>query len=370
MAYVPPWKRKEITAPADDLTQDVPPGHRAAGEHRTQHNVDTFAAADIMSHYYPNAKEDARPDRNGVVCIQRATLNGSAEKPSDLVFVLLHTNANPQFYPDGKIYVKSMLHLLKAWRPKTTGVTIDQFAEVRGLGIKAPSTSSVTDMQTKHATSTGPAGILTAEGTVDGTEVPQVQATNALVGESEHPPKNPGDTDTSNQNMTVEQYTSSQPIDSPLKATREDRSDGRAVQADADGSDLMQSHVAVYDQVSRGRGNKDGDMFRFVGYHKVTSVNFCLPHSQKLKDLLQHKWTWKDRHGNEVAKQRDISKWQESFKWEWAEIQLEKDDEFEKEVGPPKIKKKTSAKGTGTHDTGKSVNELLQEMRLQDSSTL
>ncbi|KAG8632041.1 hypothetical protein KVT40_001181 [Elsinoe batatas] len=126
-------------------------------------------------------------------------------------------------------------------------------------------------------------------------------------------------------------------------------------------------HIAVYNQVQHGRGNKDNDLFLFHGYYRVTGVTFCSPHSVALKDLLKRKWTWKDRQGNEVAKERDMDHWRESFKHEWAELKMEKDEEWEKENGPPKIEKKVVAAGKGRKERGekKGVNELLKEMRLE-----
>ncbi|KAF2225853.1 hypothetical protein BDZ85DRAFT_258194 [Elsinoe ampelina] len=125
--------------------------------------------------------------------------------------------------------------------------------------------------------------------------------------------------------------------------------------------------IAVYNQVQHGRGNKDNDLFLFHGYYRLTDVAFCPPHSVALKDLLKRKWTWKDREGNEVAKERDVEHWRESFKYEWAELKLEKDEEWEKENGPPRIEKKVVAAGKGRKERGekKSVNELLKEMRLE-----
>lgn len=383
MAYIPPWKRKENAALAEDKSQDLPPDHKGPGGRRFQLNPSAYVASDILCHYFPNAREDAQPDRNGVVCIQRATMNGSAEKPKDLVFILLHTNANPQFYTEGLVYVKSQLYLLNAWRTKKNatqtgkGITLDEFT--KGLGISHDQSDHTRDEKGGTAMDDHPQKYPTdindpasSDRTADGdhddagaTATSPFRNSDSLLGESKHA----SESTANSQSITASEFITSQPTDSPLNGSDlEDTKkspDTTAIESAGSGG----YHVAVYDQVGRGRGNKDGDTFRFIGYHKVVSVDFCPPHSKKLKDLLQHKWTWKDRHGNEVAKQRDISKWQESFKWEWAEIKLEKDDEYEKQVGPPQIERHTSIAGTGARpeDAGKSVNDLLNEMRSENN---
>ncbi|KAF4551269.1 Hypothetical protein D9617_14g077260 [Elsinoe fawcettii] len=354
MAYMPPWRRHDTTTP-EKKAADLPPGKKTF-----KSDPSVLPASDIVIHYFPDARQNALPGPDGVVSLQRSTLNGSAEKPTELVFVLLHHNANPHFDTEGLVYVKSRLDILVKSRgaqhnSSNFRVTIDEYVRQEGLSAhtdKENDNKVKDDLESYDDHNNGETRTAT-----DPADDPGTDQENKVMDDSKHA-RSDGPT---SKNLTVGQFIASQPTDDIQPTSSHDTT--------AEASQINDDHqVAVFDQTRHGRGNKDNDLFRFIGYYKVSSVNFCAPHSQQLKELLQRKWTWKDRQGNEVAKQRDVKQWQESFKHEWAELKLEKDEEYEKENGPPNIKRsKPLPVGARTEDQGKSVNELLSEMRMEGS---
>ena len=111
--------------------------------------------------------------------------------------------------------------------------------------------------------------------------------------------------------------------------------------------------VAVFEQRSHTRPAR----FQFVGYYKVTNVDFLSPRTADLVRMLEQKWTKKDRHGNVSQIEREGEAWKRSLNQTWAVVKFEKDEAAEKEKGTFELPEK-------------SVNELLQEMRIRGSSAI
>lgn len=109
--------------------------------------------------------------------------------------------------------------------------------------------------------------------------------------------------------------------------------------------------VAVFEQRPHSRPAR----FEFVGYYKVTHVDFLSPRTADLVRMLEQKWTKKDRHGNVTQIEREGEAWKRSLNQTWAVVKFEKDEAAEKEKGTLELPEK-------------SVNELLQEMRIRGSS--
>jgi hypothetical protein len=109
--------------------------------------------------------------------------------------------------------------------------------------------------------------------------------------------------------------------------------------------------VAVFEQRSHTRPAR----FQFVGYYKVTHVDFLSPRTADLVRMLEQKWTKKDRHGNVSQIEREGEAWKRSLNQTWAVVKFEKDEAAEKEKGTLELPER-------------SVNELLQEMRIRGSS--
>lgn len=111
--------------------------------------------------------------------------------------------------------------------------------------------------------------------------------------------------------------------------------------------------VAVFEQTRGSRSAK----FEFAGWYKVVHVQFLSPRTTDLVRMLEQKWTKKDRYGNVSQIEREGDAWSRSLNQRWAVVKFEKDDVAGKEKGNLEI-------------PGKSVNELLQEMRLKGTAVV
>ena len=81
--------------------------------------------------------------------------------------------------------------------------------------------------------------------------------------------------------------------------------------------------------------------------------------------MLEQKWTRTNSRGDTRAVKRDVSSWNESLSFRWAVVKLVKDAEAHTKRGPPKIERLPDEDSPGT----KTVNELLAEMRVRDSTS-
>ena len=108
--------------------------------------------------------------------------------------------------------------------------------------------------------------------------------------------------------------------------------------------------VAVFEQTHRSQPAK----FAFIGWYEVTHVQFISPRTADLVRMLEQKWMKRDRDGNVSQIERDGDAWIRSLNQHWAVVKFEKDEGAEKEKGNFEIPEK-------------SVNELLQEMRMRGS---
>ena len=109
--------------------------------------------------------------------------------------------------------------------------------------------------------------------------------------------------------------------------------------------------VAVFEQKLHTRPAR----FQFVGYYKVTHVDFLSPRTADLVRMLEQKWIKKDRHGNVGQIEREGEAWKRSLNQTWAVVKFQKDEAAEKAKGTFELPEK-------------SVNQLIQEMRIRGSS--
>ncbi|KAI0458135.1 hypothetical protein F5B21DRAFT_40924 [Xylaria acuta] len=120
--------------------------------------------------------------------------------------------------------------------------------------------------------------------------------------------------------------------------------------------------IAIFEQRQRTRGIHS--RFAFKGWFKISRINILAPHSAELVRMLQQKWGRKDRFGNVLpSRPRDASAWNASLAMEWAVIAFQL---LEGEDAPPapQIEKLPEPERPIT----KGVNEMLSDMRLNDSS--
>ncbi|GAM88968.1 hypothetical protein ANO11243_070020 [Dothideomycetidae sp. 11243] len=114
MAYVPPALRNQATTSltvSNASSDDVPPTHR---------NSPNLPLSDIVAHFWATPISQLNPD-DGTSLVgnpqkhKPSTLNASAERPDELMFVISITDANPAFTSDGTIHAKSNLALLASY---------------------------------------------------------------------------------------------------------------------------------------------------------------------------------------------------------------------------------------------------------------
>ncbi|KAI1309632.1 hypothetical protein F5Y03DRAFT_392923 [Xylaria venustula] len=110
------------------------------------------------------------------------------------------------------------------------------------------------------------------------------------------------------------------------------------------------------------RTGASGPRFAFKGWFRISRVNILAPGSAELVRMLRQKWERKDRYGNVVgSKTRDASAWDSSLAHEWAVVRFEV-----LEGVPPQIEKLPDVDNEGRET--KSVNKMLEEMRLNDGN--
>ncbi|KAK7544281.1 uncharacterized protein J3D65DRAFT_13136 [Phyllosticta citribraziliensis] len=121
--------------------------------------------------------------------------------------------------------------------------------------------------------------------------------------------------------------------------------------------------IAVFEQV----GSRMGGM-RFIGYHKLTRIQFLEPRSVDLVRMLEQKWSIPDKYGHVRQIRRDSDKWLKSMGYRWAVLKFEDDAEANATLDPPDVKinaeRELVPKVKKERKPQKSVNELLRELRL------
>lgn len=121
--------------------------------------------------------------------------------------------------------------------------------------------------------------------------------------------------------------------------------------------------IAVFEQASRHQSGP----FRFAGYYKIASLEYLAPRSRELFQLLEQKFTQVDRFGRAKQKQRSAASWKASMKHRWAVIRMEKDQDANDSLPPPKIEVRSDLAEEGDASSPKkSVNELLKELRMKN----
>lgn len=119
--------------------------------------------------------------------------------------------------------------------------------------------------------------------------------------------------------------------------------------------------IAIYEQA----GKQQSGPFRFSGYYKITRLQYLAPQSADLFRMLEQKFSTVDRFGRVKQRQRSAASWEASMSFTWAVVKMEPDEEANANLPPPKIEVR-DVKGMGNGTPKRSVNELLEEMRLKE----
>lgn len=125
--------------------------------------------------------------------------------------------------------------------------------------------------------------------------------------------------------------------------------------------------IAMFVQHRLGAQAKHAQSFRFDGWYHMKGIEFFEPHSENLGRMLKRKFTRTDRYGNVSQSQRSKDKWEASMARRWAALELERDLDAEKTHKRPDIPMVEQDKSETVH-AGKTVNEMLKELRMKDDS--
>lgn len=322
MAYVPPAARKkQLQEAAQKL--EVGADTNGGGEGPAPAATPTAAEPerrkhpyphDINHYFWPNRKdtdEDQLRDQwQSKKKVHQGTLNASADAPDQLKYVMLFKDANPRWNSDGIIFVKSSLHLLPG-------------AEKFEPNVEDKEQQNLDD-ENNNSNGAAPSA-----------------------GDNEQPISSAADGTTDSATATTEQEGTDNSMFTP------------------DLSLYDCGPIAVFEQLSEKGGKKGG--FQFLGYHKITRLQFLAPCSDQLHRMLLQKFYAVDARDRIVKQKRSRQAWAESMSYRWAVMKLEKDEETE--TPAPKIEFSVrKPPGRKPREPKKTVNELLKEMRLQDEA--
>lgn len=127
-------------------------------------------------------------------------------------------------------------------------------------------------------------------------------------------------------------------------------------------------HIMIFEQQNTHKTVSNA-MFTFIGYFNLVNMQILEPQTSELVRMQEQKWTRTDKFGRARPINRNAESWKKSLTQRWAVLKFEKDDTFGKDMQPPQIKTSSHQREdnevSGQH--GKSVNEMLKEMRMQDS---
>lgn len=381
MAYVPPALRKRAQGSAPDGTSGVTA--EAAGSHDNlppdtappKSIADlTFPQADIHHHYWPPRNDESGPSTTSTGSSNPSTLNSSAQAVDKLKYIMLFHDANPRWDSHGIIFVKSKLHILPGGE-KFREDLLPDISRIRAehsddIGYERG--ASTQEKETIRGDASG-ANLLVKESQVghkllvsEDQSRPRQKHDDKKEEPSDEIEKNRGRSTESDQhegtppsNITHESRTK----DAPNPDFDRDYEPNIEPPYSPDLTLYDTGPIAVFEQASR---QKSGP-FRFAGYYKIASLEYLAPHSRELLQLLEQKFTTVDRFGRARQQQRSAAQWKGSMRHRWAVISMERDQDADTSLPPPKIEVRNGSAGDADATSPrKTVNELLKEMRLKD----
>lgn len=317
MAYVPPHLRnrnKENEQPVASAKSqisslgDLPPGHknntRPVAKSFSRYDDRLVSHNDIQDHYWP-LNEDGSPSLPRTSTSYTGILNASARDPSRLTYILIFYDSNPRWEDIKVIYSKTRIDLLPGCPTR-----------------EVPATTINAGIQTQHSAN-----------------FVRIELPNGSVRVQSH--------EVAEAN--------------PSTAHDDDDADGPDVRATTVLKPLTEP-IAVFEQVRAGR--TQDRTFMFAGWHRVLTTAYHKPFSQGLTEMLMQKWNKRDSFGKKTEEKRDASQWRSSLSHHWADVKLVSDEEADKQLSAPEIKITSPEQPS---NNGKTVNELLTEMRMTNS---
>ncbi|KAG8165592.1 hypothetical protein KVR01_004144 [Diaporthe batatas] len=359
MAYVPPALRKKAqasspdgppgtTAEAAGSRENLPPGSTAPWPAAEP----LFSQGDISSHYWDPQDEGKRLAES-----PKGTLNASAQEPDRLKYVMLFRDANPRWESHGVIFVKSKLHILPGGERFREEQLDGPGGPPAAAGEPVGSGRGRGDRTHESGNPTGGAGALADEVPGEKSPVEEAQASD----ESQTPTHEHLGIDKQDHGRSTgpseDAVKKQRPANNNKTKNNKDPSPEPEPPYSPDLTLYPLDPIAVFEQAQGGHGR-----FRFAGYHRIASLEYLPPHSRELIQLLDQKWTTTDRRGRVRQAQRSAESWKGSLRHRWAVIQMERDHEADGRLGPPGVEVRPEAGGASS---GKSVRELLAEMRLK-----
>ncbi|CAA9961523.1 hypothetical protein PTMSG1_04907 [Pyrenophora teres f. maculata] len=130
-----------------------------------------------------------------------------------------------------------------------------------------------------------------------------------------------------------------------------------------EGTPVDHAPIAVFSQYIPWNNRS----FKFIGWYKISRLQFLKPNSPSLLHMLKRKWGTIDHCDRALSIDQHQAKWGYSLSYNWAVIKMEKDEQAMRDKGQPNIDRVDYGE---THGPGgrKSVNEILAEMRNEDES--
>jgi hypothetical protein len=247
----------------------------------------------------------------GAACedVCNTTLHSSEGNPKSLSWVLLFNGANPKWNDDGVIYVKSNLDLLPA--------------------ITVPS-----ETQPVIAVA-APKQLLDEPGEEGGVMLP----TNSKATDEDRDQGPPNGM----QNPTATEPSLRQPKETTV---------------------TNHSPIAVFSQPIRHVSRS----FKFVGWYKIDHIQILEPLSRELADMLLEKWEEVDKYGYRLPPKRSFSIRLKSVYYKWAVLRMKEDEEATRGKGKPNIERHDQHEGTPEESEGRSFNDMLADMGLEDGN--
>ncbi|KAF3765384.1 hypothetical protein M406DRAFT_67834 [Cryphonectria parasitica EP155] len=361
MSYIPPALREKQQQQQQSATSEhaaLPTNKKASDQtvRITPLEEQLYRHTDVHQYYAAKYQPSESPDGDTSALpsqpTSHATLNASSTEPDKLKYVMLFKNANPRWQSDGIIFVKSNISLLPG-------------------GAQFENETSPT---AKSTTANDEAGKEIGQGEA------AVTRTGTNEGESEEKHKNIQSTDTVCEKATPENETKTGDEESTenksrikvdnCELQRSDDTDHPTANEQPEPTPSQPSSyspnlssynlcpIAIFEETNLHRGR-----FRFIGYHKITRLQFLAPYSQETYRMLEQKFSTVDRHGRVKLQKRAPAAWEMSMSYRWAVVKFEMDEVANTQLTPPDINVQ------GVQDAEKvprkSVNELLKEMRLE-----
>lgn len=236
-----------------------------------------------------------------------STLNDSAERPGELVFILVFPRGHPKWESEGILYAKTSLHLIpEYWEQNAKSAqVIEGFADGDGNCGKS---ENVAKLERGIAS-------LNVGQAIEDTAEEHGRNPNDTLGETTHN-MDVGDGDATGASHSANGDESSTGTTAPHNSPN-------AVPEDVPPSNYHPAPhqpIAVFDAHEGSR-----NFFHFTGWHTISRVALLAPRSMAVTKMLEQKWTANPRPRHAARdKARPKEAWIADLQREWAVIKLVK----------------------------------------------